>query len=358
MNNRVPGFDLARAYAIFGMFIVNFNTVFGSHKDESLLGKFLNLFNGNSSTIFVMLAGMGVALMTNRNTYTAEEKKQLRSIVLKRSWFLFFFGLLLFLWWPADILHFYGAYMHIAALLLFANRKYYLWYAIAVIIIFHLLLLIVPYESGWNFEAFVYTDFWTVRGFLRNTFYNGWNPVFPWLAYFILGMWLGRLQWNKATVKRNVFVTGLLIFIVLEALQIMAANKMFAEDITFYMTADYLPPFLSFMLSTAGFGLMMIVTCLVIGEKFADARWLQWLTATGRMTLTHYVVHLTIGIFLLVLLTGKRFTGTISEEAVVSPLFIFLYSVAFFVVSIIFSFYWNKKFKPGPLEMLMRKLTG
>jgi uncharacterized protein len=358
MNNRVPGFDLARSYAIFGMFIVNFNTVFGSHKDESLLGKFLSLFNGNSSTIFVILAGMGVALMTNRETYSVAEKKNLRSVVLKRSWFLFFFGLLLFLWWPADILHFYGAYMHIAALVLFINKKYYLWIAGAAILIFHVLLLIINFENGWNFDTLTYTDFWMLKGFLRNTFYNGWNPVFPWVAYFMLGMWLGRLQWNKVIVKRNVFVTGLIIFIVTEALQIMAAKKLFVEHIAFYITADYLPPFLPFMLSTAGFGLMMIVLCLVIGEKFADARWLQWLTATGRMTLTHYVLHLTVGILILVLFTGRSFEGTISEEAAVSPFFILLYSFVFFVMSIAFSTWWSKKFKQGPFEMLMRKIAG
>lgn len=120
-TNRIIGFDLARAYALFGMFIVNFNTVFGSHANHEGLSGFLNLFNGNSSTLFVVLAGMGVALMSNRQQYDGIEKKKITSIVVKRSWFLFFAGLLLYVWWPADILHFYGGYMHIAALLLFLS---------------------------------------------------------------------------------------------------------------------------------------------------------------------------------------------------------------------------------------------
>ena len=34
-TGRVAGFDLARAYAILGMFIVNFNVVFGNpHQDQ------------------------------------------------------------------------------------------------------------------------------------------------------------------------------------------------------------------------------------------------------------------------------------------------------------------------------------
>lgn len=115
MKQRIIGFDLARAYAIFGMFIVNFNMVFGSYNDQSTVGQFLSLFSGNSSTVFVILAGMGIALMTNRDEYTIEEKHTLRNTILKRAGFLFFSGLLLNIIWPADILHFYGCYMFITA---------------------------------------------------------------------------------------------------------------------------------------------------------------------------------------------------------------------------------------------------
>ncbi|MEO0066492.1 MAG: hypothetical protein RI983_1818, partial [Bacteroidota bacterium] len=184
MKQRIIGFDLARAYAIFGMYIVNFNIVFGNYEDKSWAGQFLSLFSGNSSTVFVMLAGMGIALMTNRNEYTIEDKKLLKQTVNKRAWFLFAIGLLLYLWWPADILHFYGGYMHIAALLLFVNKRYYLFAASISVIAFHLLLLVLPFETGWNFETLEYKDFWTVNGFLRNTIYNGWNSILPWFAYF------------------------------------------------------------------------------------------------------------------------------------------------------------------------------
>ena len=129
MKQRIIGFDLARTYAIFGMFIVNFIFCFGSFRDETVFGKFANLFIGNSTSIFIICAGMGVVLMTNRDTYSIEEKNKLKSVILKRSWFLFVLGLLLYNWWPGDILHFYGAYMHIAAFLLlpyiiFCNCSY------------------------------------------------------------------------------------------------------------------------------------------------------------------------------------------------------------------------------------------
>ncbi len=107
MKQRILGFDLARAYAIFGMYIVNFKLIFGKYGDDSFLGKTLSLFSGNSSTVFVMLAGMGVALMTGRPQYTQAEKTALRKAIIKRAFFLLVIGLLLALWWPADILHFF-----------------------------------------------------------------------------------------------------------------------------------------------------------------------------------------------------------------------------------------------------------
>ncbi len=151
-KNRITGFDLARAYAIFGMFIVNFNVVFGNYHDQSYWAKALAAFSGNSSTVFVLLAGMGIALMSNRATYTFEERKQLVGVVNKRALFLFCLGLLLYNWWPADILHFYGGYMHIGMLLLFVNKRYYLFTASAAILVFHLLTLVLPFETGWDFE--------------------------------------------------------------------------------------------------------------------------------------------------------------------------------------------------------------
>ena len=93
MKQRIIGFDLARAYSIFGMYIVNCNIVFGNHKDNIFDGTFLSLFRGNSNTVFVMLAGMGTTLMTNRGTdYTIDDKRRLRSLIKKRALFLIVMG--------------------------------------------------------------------------------------------------------------------------------------------------------------------------------------------------------------------------------------------------------------------------
>ena len=358
MEQRVTGFDLARAYAIFGMYIVNFNIIFGDDRDQSLIGQFLSLFSGNSSTVFVMLAGMGIALMSSRQTGKPEDKRRIRNTVIRRACFLGITGLLFCLWWPADILHFYGVYMLIAALLLFVNRRYYLVVSLLSILIFHVLLVLIPYESGWNFDTLAYMDFWTAKGLIRNTFYNGWNAAFPWFAYFTMGMYLGRMDWTRPKVQLRMFIIGLCMFLVMGAVQYGASSFITSEEILAYVQANYLPPTLPFVISTMGFGFMLIAACMLIGKHVSGKPFAQHLAQVGKMTLTHYVAHLTIGMLVFAALSGKEYAGLRTGQAPAKPIFLLLFSIAWFVLSYQFSKMWAKRYKNGPLEMLMRKISG
>jgi uncharacterized protein len=358
MKQRIIGFDLARAYAILGMFIVNFNTAFGSFNDKTILGKFLSLFSGNSSSTFVILAGMGISLMTNRSEYSLAEKLKLKAVIRRRSWFLFAIGLLLYMWWPADILHYYGGYMHLAILILFLPKKYYLMAAFLAIVIFHFLLFIIPYETGWNFETLEYTDFWTVSGFLRNTLYNGWNSIFPWVAYFFAGMWFGRLNWSEFKIQRKMFSIGLGLLIFIVALQFYACHTTMNKDLLMYITADYIPPYLPFMVSTFGFALMLISTFMFIGGKVENNKYANLFASTGQMTLTHYLSHIVIGMMIFASIIGTDYTDHLPEKAAASPIFILLFAVFYFGLSCLFSKLWARKFKNGPVETLMRKISG
>lgn len=358
MHSRIIGFDLARAYAIFGMYIVNFNTVFGSHTERQGLWGFLNLFNGNSSSLFVILAGMGVSLMANRSGISVEDQSAIRREIIKRSWFLFVAGLIFYTWWPADILHFYGGYMHLAVFLIFHHRKYLLYAAALAVVAFHVLFLLIPFDKGWNFDTLMYSDFWTVEGFLRNTFYNGWNPVFPWIAYFFVGMYLGRLDWKKKQMPVRVAGIGISGYLAVFLLQHFASSRVDNKDMLFYLTADYLPPFLPFMLGTLFFGLMLIGFFMLMGGWMGTTKIAQVLAGTGRMTLTHYISHLTLGFVMFSMLSGKELDYDMIHQPPVSPIAILGFASLYFIGSCLFSHWWTGKFRNGPLETLMRKVSG
>jgi uncharacterized membrane protein YeiB len=354
IQSRIPGFDLARAYAIWGMFIVNFNVAFGDPADASPLGRFLAFFNGNSSTLFVMLAGMGLSILA-RSKAGAGARRALRGTVLRRALFLFGAGLLLQLWWPADILHFYGVYMLLAAWLLFAPQAAYLWAALGAVLIFHLGLLLIPFETGWDLAQLQYPGFWTPAGFLRNTFYNGWNPVFPWLAFFLAGMYLGRLDWSRPQLNTRLFLLGAAGWLAMLLLQGWAEGALPPGPWRDYLLADYLPPALPFMAGTASFSLMVLAACVRAGEAWGHTRPARALAAAGRMTLTHYVMHVTLGMLLLALVTGTTDLHALPARPPEPPALILAFSTGLYGLSVLFSSLWLRRFQHGPLEAAMRK---
>jgi uncharacterized membrane protein YeiB len=356
MKQRIIGFDLARAYAIFGMYIVNFSFCFGNLGDQSLLGKF--------TSIFIICAGMGVILLAKSNT-TLAEKNHIKSVILKRSWFLFFLGIALYSWWPGDILHFYGGYLHIAAFLLFVPKQRYLWLALLFILGYNLLQMLIPITTSWNLRTTQYADFWTPQGFIRNTLYNGWNSIFPWFAYFALGMFLGKLDWHNKKIQQKMFLIGLGIFSVFKALRLYIRadfdNPKYNEFYIKYwpqLMEDYFPANIPYLMITTGFALMVISFCMYLGNRFEDSKIINWLVKTGQMTLSLYVLHITVGVIILAKLSNLNYTGYPISDQPLPAGFVLSFAILFFVLSVAFSVFWTKKFKKGPIESLMRKMSN
>lgn len=356
--SRIVGFDLARAYAIFGMFIVNFHGVFGDWYDGTTAGRITALFAGNSSTLFVVLAGIGCSQLTWRPEADAMERRRLRRLVAKRAWFLFASGLALYTWWSPDILHFYGGYMHLAALLLFASGRALLVAGAACVVLFHVLLAIVPYDAGWNLETSEYLDFWTVGGFLRNTLYNGWNSILPWAAFFFLGMWLGRCDWSTRGFRLGLATSSAAVLATTLFLNLMARNGNLPESVWEYFASDYLPPYLPFIASTASFALLVIHACVVLGERHPNHALVRILAATGQCSLTLYVGHVTLGMLALGAMLGRPFRELTLEDEPTSALRLLGFSVLAFATCALLCAAWRERFRRGPLEWLMRRVCG
>ena len=122
--------------------------------------------------------------------------------------------------------------------------------------------------------------------------------------------------------------------------------------------AEYFPPYLPFIVVTMGFAFMVISICMTIGEKFANNQFVLALSKTGQMTLSHYVIHLTLGMVVFAFLTNKQYTGLLEDEKPTDSTYILLYAIAFYMLSVLFSLLWSRRFKNGPLESFMRKISG
>jgi uncharacterized membrane protein YeiB len=191
---------------------------------------------------------------------------------------------------------------------------------------------------------------------LREIFFNGAHPVFPWMAFFLAGMWLGR---QSFTGKSRCWFIGLSL-----------ATCIFAESLSAYLrdatpvwrqtaygwalnmdrvivSRDIHPPAPLFVLSAGASAFATIGACLWIGERFGDRFWLRWLQATGQMTLTLYVAHIMLGM------------GWLYREDMLNnnPLEVAIsYTLLFLGLAVAFAATWRSLvYWRGPLEWLMRR---
>lgn len=209
MKKRIVGIDVARALAIIGMIIVNFKIALGSVGMDSLQS-IIGLLEGKAAATFVVLAGIGIAFMSNsaiKNNDVSRLKK-IQFSLFKRAIFLFVIGLLFIPIWPADILHFYGIYMLLALALLASRKRTILAVALMLILVYPFMMIVWEYNVGWNFDTLEYPSFWSVEGFFRNLFYNGFHPVIPWAAFMLIGFWFGKNDLNDPKfIKRSALIS-------------------------------------------------------------------------------------------------------------------------------------------------------
>ena len=173
----------------------------------------------------------------------------------------------------------------------------------------------------------------------------------------MVGMWLGRQNWKNKTTIKNTFIVGLIMFLVFEGLRLIVKKNEHLWKYWDYVMSDYFPAYIPYIIITTGFAFMVISICMFLGDKFSTNSILSLLAKTGRMTLSHYVIHLTIGMIVLAKFTNKKYTGLLTKDIPTEPVYIFIYATTFFLLSVAFSHFWSKKFRNGPIETLMRKLS-
>jgi len=357
-GHRIIGVDMARALAIFLMVIENYKNAMQAHGDGPgwLKWCFLHI-EGRAAPAFVTLMGMGLALLAHKALDSHESAPRLDTMsrVIKRGLFLVTLGVVHYQMWPGDILHFYGFYMALCALLLFRPSWTPLAAAGGVMLVAYMLNRVFDSRIGWENGYIWYNGYLTPSGFVRNTFLNGYHPVFPWTAYALVGMWLAQRPIFDKPVRQRYLVVFLPVTLLLEfAISYPAFLQFFRHPGTGVALVDgFLPllmaqPRLLIMVARQLVAISAILVCLELADRFRTSRIIEALASTGRMSLTHYLAHtfLVLGpMFLLGVLQQNRTTS-------------FLIACGFFAAAVTFSVLYSRKHKLGPLEALMRHVAG
>ena len=334
------------------MVIVNFSIVMGAEAmsgdsdGAGFLDLIANSLHGRAAALFVVLAGVGLGLMGRKTLDAGFYVTQ-----YKRAAFLLIIGLLNMLIFDADILHYYALYFAIGVWCLSLRSAALVGCIIALSALFVGLVLTLNYDAGWDWGTYSYSGFWTPSGFVRNLLFNGWHPVIPWLGFLLWGIILSRLNLRRHKTLIWLFIShGFFFgFATLLSQGLMASiAPLDAEAALLFGTAP-VPPMPLYIMAGGGAAGMAIALCLAITPTLKRLGILPWLTRPGRQTLTLYVAHIYLGMGMLDVL------GMLGGQSIEQ---VMLASLLFCLACILYAWAWNAYFKRGPLEALMRKLTG
>jgi uncharacterized protein len=341
--SRLPGYDVARALAVLGMIMVDVRHELLAYHGSSVFLWLFDGLEGKAAALFVLLAGAGLSLRTHRPSEEYEPVIDHWPLV-ERALLLIGLGLLLMHLWEYDILHFHGVYLLLAIPLLRA-RSHTLWLlAIASVWI----AMVLARQLDWELQPTL-----TPSGAVRHVFFNGLYPVFPWIAFVLVGMAIGRLELGDARVRRRTLALAVVIATLTSLVDAFGHHERQHDVLGLGGYADWLltwprAPRPFFIVSGSAFAVATICACIELSQRRAESRLVLALVATGQLAFTIYVIHV---VAILVPLEHGLLRGQPIELA-------FAYAVACYVAAIAFAFWWRRRWRHGPLEGLMRQITA
>ncbi len=348
---RVEGLDFARFLAFVGMVLVNFTVAMGAEGQGSLLATtFVGAIEGRAAAAFVVLAGIGLGLASGR-----VKGEQLFILTTKRALFLLAIGLLNSLIFEADILHYYALYFFFGALFIRVNSAGLIFSIIALIACFTLMLFTLDYDLGWDWKTYTYQNFWSFEGFILNLFFNGWHPVIPWLAFFLFGIFLSRFSLGESSTQAKLFIYGLIALITVEGLSLLTLTLLEGaeQDLLDIATTEPIPPMPFYMIAGMSTACMVLAVSLRVSLWLKGRALLKLCNQIGRQTLTLYIAHILLGMGILEflgLLEGPNAIRT-TDEAILA-------SAIFCLFTAIYVWAYSKFCARGPIENIMRVITG
>lgn len=355
---RIAGYDVARAVAVMGMVLVNsYCILLNSRREPVWFVELVDFIYGRAAVLFVMLAGVGLSLLARKAILAADGVKlqKVRSMLFKRSIVLFAMGLLFLRWWEADILHFYGIFLSTGALLLTAPSRW-LWGLILTLWLSSSIYF-VSLESDLVLASFDMGGSLLFKA-VDELFLFGDYAAFPWLMFLLIGLWLGRHEvMADSRLQRRLLVLAALLFVLSESLSgyllpALAARAGLDDNelVTMLIMSNPFPVSPLFALSAAGTALFVLMATLILGRSPLFARFLRLLQQAGKLSLTFYVTHIVLFLWLKAVLAE-------SVRHEFYPLLAIGLSFGFCVFVLVFAHFWCRHYKLGPLEWLLRRLS-
>lgn len=353
-TTRINSYDVARALAVLGMLVVNYFVIFlESFAGKSIFIALADLICGRAAALFVMLAGVGLTLLGRRAIDSGDKGalRLFRQQILLRCLVLYLLGHLLWLYWPADILHFYGLFLFVGAMVITWTGRT-LW-------LLNLLILAVAtwlywFTGGQPASSGMFATSGIVWRNINNLLFTGNYSAFPWLSFMIAGIWFGknRLISSNVSLGRISAVAGA-IFIASEYLLRIAGvgDPDQFDTVQVLLLARTAFPLSPLYIVSAGSSAFLVLAATMAVCRFGlITALLKPFTYVGRLSLTIYIGHIFLAYAMFDYISAN-YAGAGYLQAVIA---FYCSSTLFFMV---FSAIWCRYFTYGPLEWLLRKVA-
>ncbi|MFJ4526226.1 DUF418 domain-containing protein [Streptomyces sp. NPDC088810] len=377
---RLVGVDLARALAVFGMYIVHIGPPLSA---TTGVGSWIRyVADGHSSVLFATLAGFSLMLIAGRREpKTGLAGRQAKARIAIRAVVLLALGTVMAMeYGGVIILGFYGVYFLLALPLVRLSAKTLAIIAAAFALVtpqlaFVLTSLLTPsvQESINAYDPLRRLSEVGVLDLLLTGFY----PALTWMSFVIAGMALGRLDLSSSTVRRRLAAVGASLTVAAYGMSLLLAGKnalrSTAEDGSSSGGSGSMPPGSGSMpldggsfpdmpassllsagphsgttfdiIGSVGVAILVIVGATVLMDRLPRLRRLaKPVIAVGTMSLTACVGHFVAQSVL------STPAGTSTQQS-------WLPLIMYVLGAIVFATIWSRFFRRGPLEYLLNAAT-
>lgn len=347
---RDQSLDVTRSIALLGIIILNYH---GYLNREKALGyqysnffmRIMDAWNGilaPSPVIFVMVSGISCALLTSANFD--------RWVLVRRGLFLFTIGSMFEWVWRGTILPYYGLYFVLGSIVFAWSRR-------NLAILATICAVFAASLSMWRFfrEENMHSTAWmspqtpyTPRNFIFRYFIDYTHPIFPWFAFFCVGLIIGKsLPWFlRNRVRILVPLCGGIAVVYGFSTAVRRSTNGAWQRVT---STD---PFQRGMLATAGVAMTAVAVIIVVSlivERTRRSPIVVALTRAGQVTLTLYILH------------GLAYNAIVNRLHWVTPTGLDAalgLSVLMWIFLVTFGAWWQRFIGRGPVERVYRKFGG
>ncbi|QDI91445.1 DUF418 domain-containing protein [Salicibibacter halophilus] len=345
--SRIEILDQMRGIALLVIFLVNIPglaevmTMERPSINESLRDLVDIIFADTARPLFAFMFGISLILIYNR---LKEKNINPYPTLFRRMLILFFIGAVHgFFIWTGDILLMYASAGFVLLFFLKLSRKSLLVTA---------LLFWLGFTIGTDFFSY------DLDNWLKGLLGSGENPkgwdylmieftdMINHMGFFLFGMYAYRIG-IFSLVPEQRKITGLLTFIFL-SVGLAGKTGLHYELDSFFL--NNLDGFYAFM-TTMG----IVLAIILWGTSRAKAVLLPF-AAIGKMTFTNYLLQSLVFVSLFTLSGRTIFDGT-GFWTEPSYVFALVTGILFFMIQMVYSHFWLKKYRYGPFEWLWRTGT-